>query len=73
MAAVTRKQALLNYTSSYVVEPEPKFRDLIENYLPKRKFRTKTQRNLNDPMRIFSALLEFGEKNLNYEQFTKSF
>jgi hypothetical protein len=42
MANVTRKQALLNYSNSFGAESESAFRDLIENHLPKRKFRTRS-------------------------------
>ena len=71
MTGVTRKQALIAYEAKFELEQEHNYRDLINKFLPKRQYKTKTTRLLNDPMRIYSCLLEFGETNISYQQFAQ--
>lgn len=70
-AEFTRKQASIQY--SKIAEPQGvnKIRDLNKLFMPKRKFKTMSTRKLNDPIRVYAALLEFGDATAgsSYQQY----
>ena len=70
-AEFTRKQAAIQFEKISKLPEITKIRDLNNLFLPKRKFKTTSNRKLNDPIRIYAALLEFGDATAgnSYQQY----
>lgn len=70
-AEFTRKQAAIQFGKITKLPEIEKVRDLNSLFLPKRKFKTSSSRKLNDPIRIYAALLEFGDATAgsSYQQY----
>jgi hypothetical protein len=60
-AEFTRKQATIQFNKISESSRPSSIRDLNHLFLPKRKFKTISTRKLNDPIRVYAALLEFGD------------
>ena len=70
-AEFTRRQAAIQFGKIAKVPDPVKIRDLKGLFLPKRKFKTSSSRKLNDPIRVYAALLEFGDATAgsSYQQY----
>jgi CCDC93, coiled-coil domain len=73
-AEFTKRQAALEFEKIHKFPNPLKIRDLNSLFLPKRKFKTNSNRKLNDPIRVYAALLEFGDTTASssYQQFVNT-
>ena len=70
-AEFTKRQAALQFGKISKISNPEKIRDLNSLFLPKRKFKTMSNRKFNDPIRVYAALLEFGDATAgsSYQQY----
>ena len=60
-AEFTRKQAAIQFNKISESSKPQAIRELVHLFQAKRKFKTISTRKLNDPIRVYAALLEFGD------------
>lgn len=70
-AEFTKRQAAIQFEKIAKLPEPKKIRDLNTLFLPKRKFKTQSSRKLNDPIRVYATLLEFGDASAgtSYKQY----
>ena len=73
-ASISQKQADLHYYKNIAQKNPTQIKNLHDLYKPKRQFKTNSTTKLNDPIRVYSALLEYGDKTAgaSYEQYLRS-